>query len=113
MKSQIPADGIYKQHDWGNTVSYGVPCECTSEDHQHTIWVEADDAGVTVTTYTTQQTNFWSLNRFKIIWTLLIKGHVEYQASLIMSKQQAFNYAETLKKAVNNVEQFQQDKHSK
>jgi hypothetical protein len=69
--------------------------------------IEADDVGVTVTTYTTQKTNFWSMNRFQLIWSLLTKGYVEYEASLCMSKQQALNYASVLQSAVADVEQFQ------
>jgi len=69
--------------------------------------VEADETGVTVTTYTTQKTNFWSMNRFQLVWTLLTKGYVEYEASLCMSKQQALNYASVLQSAVNDVEEFQ------
>ena len=40
------------------------------------------------------------------MWALLTKGYVEYEADLIMNEQQAFNYAETLKKAVNDVKNF-------
>jgi hypothetical protein len=110
MNAQIPAEGIYKHKEWGDSVMYGVPCECTDPNHQHDVWIEADECGVTVTTYTQQKTKWWELNRFKIIWTLLTKGYVEYEASLIMSEQQALNYSETLKKAVANVKQFRSPK---
>jgi len=110
MNAQIPAEGIYKHKEWGDSVMYGVPCECTDPNHQHNVWIEADETGVTVTTYTQQKTKWWEFNRFKIIWTLLTKGYVEYEASLIMSEQQALNYSETLKKAVANVRQFKSPK---
>jgi len=109
MKAQIPAEGIYKHREWGDSVMYGVPCECTDPTHQHNVWIEADETGVTVTTYTTQKTKWWELNRFKIIWTLLTKGYVEYEANIIMGEQQALNYAETLKSAVKNVEKFKEE----
>ena len=106
MKAQIPAEGIYKHREWGDSVMYGVPCECTDPTHQHDVWIEADETGVTVTTYTQQKTKWWELNRFKIIWYLLTKGYVEYEANIIMSEQQALNYSETLKKAIANVKKF-------
>jgi hypothetical protein len=106
MNAETPAEGIYKHKDWGDSIMYGVACECTDPNHQHNVWVEADDTGVNVTTYTTQKSKWWELTRFKIIWTLLTKGYVEYEANIIMSEQQALNYAETLKKAIEDVKRF-------
>jgi hypothetical protein len=106
MKAQIPAEGIFKHREWGDSVMYGVTCECTDPTHQHDVWIEADETGVTVTTYTQQKTKWWEFNRFKIIWILLTKGYVEYEANIIMSEQQALNYSETLKKAVTDVKKF-------
>jgi hypothetical protein len=110
MKAQIPAEGIYKHREWGDSVMYSVACECTDPTHQHDVWIEADDSGVTVTTYTQQKTKWWELNRFKIIWILLTKGYVEYEANIIMTEQQALNYAETLKKAIADVQKFRKPK---
>jgi hypothetical protein len=107
MKSQVPAEGILKRNNWGDAIAYQVACECQDANHDHNVWVEADDHRVTVTTYTTQKSKWWSLNRWQTIWILLTKGYVEYEANIIMTKQQALNYAETLKKAVQDVENFQ------
>jgi hypothetical protein len=41
---------------------------------------------------------------------LLTKGYIEYEASIIMSQQQALNYADTLKSAVKDVETFRKQK---
>jgi hypothetical protein len=46
------------------------------------------------------------MNRWQKIWTLLTRGYVEYEASIIMTEQQALNYAETLKLAIKDVEVF-------
>jgi hypothetical protein len=113
MKAQTPAEGILKRSDWGDAKTYQIVCDCHQPDHDHNIWVEADDAGVTVTSYTTQKSKWWSLNRWQTIWILLTKGYVEYEASLCMNKQQALNYAETLKSAVKDVEEFRKDKAHK
>jgi len=107
VNPQTPAEGIMLYKDYGPSKMYRVGCECGCDDCSHMVDVDADETGVTVTTYTTQKTNFWSKNRFQLMWTLLTKGYVEYEASLIMSKQQALNYANVLNSAVNDVEQFQ------
>jgi len=106
MKAQIPAEGILKRSSWGDAMSYQIVCQCHQPDHDHNVWIEADESDVTVTTYTTQKSKPWSLNRWQVIWRLLTKGYVEYEANIIMTKQQALNYAETLKTAVKDVETF-------
>lgn len=108
MKAQTPAEGILKRSEWGDSKSYQVTCECGDSNHDHNVWIEADDVNITVTIYTTAKTKWWSTNRWKTIWILLTKGYVEYEADLIMRKQQALNYAETLKKAIKDVEEFKQ-----
>jgi hypothetical protein len=110
LVAQAPAEGIFKHKEWGDSVMYGVTCECTDPTHQHNVWIEADECGVTVTTYTQQKTKWWELNRFQIIWRLLTQGYVEYESSIVMTRQQALNYADTLKQAVANVEEFRKKK---
>jgi hypothetical protein len=106
MKAQKPAEGILIRKDWGDAKSYTVPCECCGADCEHNVWVEADATGVSVTTYTKVKTKWWQLNRWQKMWTLLTKGYIEYEASIIMSKQQALNYATVLNSAIKNVEEF-------
>jgi hypothetical protein len=110
MKAETPALGVLKRSDWGDAISYQVTCECTDPNHDHNIWVEADDARVTVTTYTTQKSKWWELSRWQTIWILLTKGYVEHEANIIMTEQQALNYAETLKTAVKQVKTFKEKK---
>lgn len=106
MEAQTPAEGILKRNNWGDSILYQVTCECHDPNHDHSVWVEADDHRVTVTTYTTQKSKCWSLNRWKTIWVLLTQGYVKYEANIIMTKQQALNYADTLKQAIKDVEKF-------
>jgi len=110
MDAQTPAEGILKRGQWGDSMTYQVVCHCHDVNHDHNVWVEADDADVTVTTYTTQRSKFWELNRWQTIWILLTKGHVEYEANIIMTRQQALNYAEILKRAIKDVEKFREEK---
>ena len=106
LKPQTPAEGVLKRNNYGDAITYQVTCECHDADHDHNVWVEADDHRVTVTTYTTQKSQWWSLNRWQTIWILLTKGYVKYEANIIMTEQQTLNYAETLKKAIQDVKQF-------
>jgi len=113
MIAEKPAEGILIQKDYGDAKSYTVPCECGGTDCQHQVWVEADDSGVSVTTYTQQKTKWWSFNRFQIIWQLLTKGYVEYEASIVMTRQQALNYASVLNSAIVDVEVFRNQRRAK
>ena len=113
MKTQLPAEGILLHKDYGDAKYYTVPCECYSTDCAHTVCVEAEDTGITVTTYTQQKTKWWELNRFKIIWRLLTRGYVEYEASIIMSRQQAINYAAVLQSASQDVDVFRKQRQVK
>ena len=91
---------------------------------------------ITVTTYTLQKTSWWDdpfnqhksydidnewayrinywirgvLNglshRLKVTWEVWVKGYVKYSQNTIMTKQQALNYAATLKHAVEDLEEF-------
>jgi hypothetical protein len=104
MKEQTPADGILKRSDWGDAQTYQVACECGDSNHDHLVWVEADDSNtISVTIYTQQKSKWWSMNRWQKIWTLLTKGYIEYEVSIIMTEQQAINYAGALKSAAKDV----------
>jgi len=142
MKAQKPAQGILLHRNYGDAVMYEVTCDCSDADHKHAVWIEADDTGVTVTTYTTQKVDWWSTpiesynvkienpildwgdqflrrlinglwTRCRLTWTLWHKGYVKYEASIIMNEQQALNYAETLKSAVKEVKDFKEKSYGK
>jgi hypothetical protein len=106
MKAQIPAEGILKKNDCGDAKMYHVVCDCGQPDHEHSLWVEADETGISVTIYATVKSPWWSMNRFKQIWTLLTNGYLQYETVLTMNEQAAINYAETLKSAVKDVKEF-------
>jgi len=112
MKSQTPAEGILLRKDYGDAKIYQIVCECGDCDHSHDVWVEAEDHGVTVTIYTQQKTKWWQSNRWKIMWTLLTKGYVERESVLIMSEQQALNYANVLQSAVKDVKKFKEERRA-
>jgi hypothetical protein len=109
MTPQIPAVGILKRNDWGDSITYQVVCQCGDSNHDHNVWIEAEDTGVSVITYTQQKSKWWELNRWQKIWTLLTRGYIEYEASFIMSEQQAVNYANTLVTAIEDVKKFRKE----
>ena len=112
LKPQTPAEGILKKNDWGDAKMYHVVCDCGQPDHEHSLWVEADETGISVTIYATVKSPWWSMNRFKQIWSLISKGYLKHETVLTMNQQSAINYAETLKSAVKDVSAFKQPKEN-
>lgn len=106
LTPQQPAEGILSFGDYGGSRLYKVLCQCGSDDHDHDVWVEAEDTGVTVTIYATLKSQFWSLNRWKQIYQLLTKGYLRYETNLMLNEQSALNYAETIKHAIDDVKHF-------
>ena len=113
MIVQIPAEGIMQTNDWGDSKAYRVTCECGASDHDHHVWVEADDHEVSVTIYTTVKSNWFYKDRWHAIWSLLTKGYVDTESTLVMRRQQAFNYAQTLLSAIEDVDNFRKDRKEK
>jgi len=112
MTPQTAAEGILKRNDWGDSKIYQVVCDCSDANHDHNIWVEAEDCGVTVTIYTTSKSKWFEMSRWRKIWILLTQGYIEEETSIIMKEQQALNYAETLKNAVEDVKNFKKSRET-
>lgn len=134
MKSETPAEGILRTHDWGNSKWYQVICGCGQPDHSLTVEVEADEIGVNVNTFVTVKTDYWSesvktrydienpwlqefdsawknlwnglVTRLKLTWTVWTKGYIQCESTIAMTEQQALNFSETLKSAIQNVKDF-------
>lgn len=134
MKAQNPAEGILKTNDYGDSKWYHVVCGCGQSDHTLTVEVEAEDTGVSVNTYVTVKTDYWTesikkrydidnpylqeldwalkdlwnglITRLKLTWTIWTKGYIKAETTILMSEQQALNYAETLKSAIQDVKDF-------
>jgi hypothetical protein len=141
MKAQIPAEGILKTNDFGDSKWYKVVCGCGQEDHAIDFEIEADDLGVNINTYVTAKTDYWSesvkkrydidnpylqeldwtikdiwnglISRLKLTWTVWTKGYVRCETTVVMTEQQALNYAETLKSAISDVKNFRETKNGK
>jgi hypothetical protein len=113
MNAETPAQGILKLNEWGSSKMYKVVCDCGDDTCTHTIDVEADDYGATVTIYTQQKTNFWSKTRWSHIWQLLTKGQACFETSIVLKEQVALNYSNVLKSAVEDVKEFRKKQNGK
>ena len=140
MKPQLPAEGILKTHDWGDSKVYKVTCDCGQPDHEHNVWIEADECGVNVNIYTTVKTDCWSeelkpkydidnvwLQEFDWYWkglynslarklkltkSIWSKGYVDFETTISMNEQAALNYSTTLKNAIADVKEFRKPQSS-
>jgi hypothetical protein len=134
MKSETPALGIMKTGEFGDSKFYKVVCGCGQPDHNIDFEVEAVDTGINVNTYIVSKTDYWSESfkkrydidniwlqewdwfwkdlingfvcRVKLTWTVWIRGYVKTESTIAMTEQQALNYAETLKSAIQDVKNF-------
>ena len=141
MKAEKPAEGILKRNDFGNSKWYQVVCGCGQPYHDHNFEVEADECGVNVNIYATMKTDYWTetvekrydiesewqqefdwcwkdlvngtIRKLKLTWELWTTGAVTSETTIHMSKQQALNYAETLKSAIKDVETFEAERLKK
>ena len=135
MKNETPALGIMRTSDFGDSKFYKVVCGCGQPDHDIDFEVEAADTGINVNTYITAKTDYWTetvkkrydidsiwlqefdwfwkdlvngfITRLKLTWTVWTQGYVKTETTIAMSEQQALNYAETLKSAIQDVKNFQ------
>jgi hypothetical protein len=115
LNYQKPAEGILLQKDFGNCRFYNIPCDCGNPEHNITLEIEADETGISVRHYVKVKTDWWTMptsyrwlndfiHRCKLTWNVWINGYLEYEATTIMSEQQAFNYACTITQAIREVE---------
>jgi len=102
MEPQPAAHGIMQTNEFDDACAYKVACSCGHNAHEHNVWVEIEpdinEISVTVYTRLSSKQGFW-----RNIWKLLTKGYIEMETSLLMNRQQAINYAESLKTAVHQL----------
>ncbi len=134
MKAENPAEGIMKTGDFGDSKFYKVVCGCGQDDHSIDFEVEAAETGVNVNTFVIVKTDYWTesikkrydidnpylqeldwvlkdiwngfVTRLKLTWTVWTKGYIKTESIITMSEQQALNYADALKSAINDVKTF-------
>jgi len=141
MKAQIPAEGIMKTHEWGNSKMYKISCSCGQDYHDHDVEIESEDMGVNVNIYATVKTDYWTdtfeknynidniwlqefdlfwkdlvnsiIRKTKLTWEVWMTGTITAQTTVTMTEQQALNYSETLKTAIKDVKMFREERKEK
>ncbi len=134
MKSQEPAEGIMKTNDFGSSVWYRVSCQCGQPDHALDVEVEATSWGVEMHTHATVKTDYWGelvekrydiknpvlqradwlfkdivnglWRRLKLTWKVWAVGYLQAETTLIMTEQQARNFAQTIENAADKMSQL-------
>jgi len=141
MKPQLPAEGIMKTGDFGNSKFYKIACQCSDPDHDVDFEVEAEEPNVSVNIHVTVKTDHWTesvkkrydidnpylqeldwfwkdlwngiATRLKLTWQVWTQGYIKTQTTIAMTEQQTLNYAETLKTAVKDVKEFKEKSYGK
>ncbi len=110
MKYQKPAQGISLEQDFGDARVFNVECDCTSDDHSAKMWIEVqsdrDLPEVEVSFYVTTWTPCWRgwKERLKAVYEILFKGVHKQEHHMLLNKQSALNFAETIKRTVKELE---------
>ena len=117
IKPQTPAQGISVNSKWKDATSYHINCDCGSADHAVNMWIEIQDTdpdvqSVEVGFYVETWSPFWdkNLTRFKMIWDILTRGYHKQEHHLILDKQAALNFANTIINEVATLEKHHGNK---
>jgi hypothetical protein len=137
MKAQTPAEGIYKNAEFCDSVFYTVPCSCGSPDDEIEFSVEVDEFDIiSVNTYFTPKNAHWKklvdehskfdsiflwnleysirsfinglYQRLLVTYQVWTQGYIKTYSTTILSEQQALNYANVLKSAIADKQKFAQ-----
>lgn len=110
MKTQVPAQGISLDRDFGDAKIFNIECDCTDDRHSVKMWIElngdSDTKDVEMIFYVNTTTPFWTegFSRIKAAWNILFKGYREDHHTLILNKQAALNVASTINTVVKELE---------
>ncbi len=109
IEPECPAEGVLKKSGFDDQRRFMVACQCETPKCHHEVNVEiSNHREVYVTIYSTLRTK-WNVPMWKLIWKLLTRGYIEYEESIVLTKQQAINYAAALTTAVNELSQTTRD----
>ena len=128
MKYQPPAIGIMKIMDTNSCKGYKIDCDCHFDDHSITTFISSEYYDISMETYITaavlwdnpysfKTSSIWLYSiyysiaarlysfykKLKITKELWINGYVKYEHTILMNKQQAYNFAETIKQTIEEL----------
>jgi hypothetical protein len=124
---QKPAVGILTQYESEYGSMFKVPCSCGCDSEvAFDLDIDDDTKQITAHIYATTKTNYWRervevtyrenwlvlgiktavnevYNRIAIAYTALVKGYVQTESYVILSRQQALNLASTLESEIKRI----------
>ena len=111
MEYQKPAAGIMLSHNYRNSKSFTIECDCATPEHAIHSWIEVlpDKPAhyVQISFFVNTRVPAWHLNlveRFKLAWKILINGRTCQESELILNKQSAFNFANAILETIKELE---------
>ena len=134
MEYEKPAKGISLEAEYPDAKFYRVGCSCMNSSHCIDVIVEADEFGEIVVSFEIEaKTKWWKelapwdtykidnpilyffvnsakslinglYQRITITKDVWVSGYVSYQTTVILDKQRALNFSETLKEAIEHLE---------
>ena len=117
MKAQMPAQGIMLERDYGDAKNFKVECDCTSDDHSVHMWIEVqrdrDIPDIEVSFYVNTWTaKFWKgwPQRARAIWDILVHGVHRQEHHMLLNRQSALNFAETIKREIAELDKLNSNK---
>lgn len=109
MKAQAPAKGISLNHDFGDSASYSIHCDCTAPDCQVNMWIEVeeDHESIDLSFYVHTSLPWWKkgFNRIAYALKVLFTGNIEEEHHMVLSPQAAVNLHSILGKSIKQAEQ--------
>jgi len=136
LTAEIPAAGIMKTNDFGDSIYYAVACQCGNPDDmiRFSVELEVDSYEITLNTEFTTKSSYWKTpfketsnfnnstlwsidyctrrflnsiyHRVITSWEVWVYGYITHYESTIMSEQQALNYANTIMQSIENLNQL-------
>lgn len=112
MNPQKPAEGISSLNSPRGDV-FEVGCDCGDRDHNHRIIVDTEYEYVSVNLYVDVSTHYrgsWDKRLDEFLWRvktaakILFTGIAKFDSSTLLTKQQALNYSEALKNAIERTD---------
>lgn len=116
VRYQEPAAGISLNQDFIEAATFTVNCDCHDPSHSVNMWISAEPDDefqeVSVTFYVNAVTPWYEkgFSRLRTAWRVLVHGYHEEEATLMLNKQSAVNFAQTILKYVDRFEKKKVDK---
>lgn len=106
-QQQEPAEGVLKNSSLSPHLDqYTVQCNCSDPVHSHSVMVDAEDVEGFISIFVAVTSNTYGfLDRLKAAFKIVTTGLIRKDIELLMTPQQARNYAHVMEIAAEKIEQ--------